>query len=187
MKHMATNLVSARLGSGLTALAVAMLLSVRVINATAADLPTQRCVNRRVDTFTAGARIVVPASRVAIEFKFSDGTQRQDAFELAAGETRPIDPKPIVNPTPEKPPKLRIVSGAAAGNRGEANQSAWSNQLGAIARICSQRGDEHAPRLSADTAAPERSNVDVGGDIRYGSIHVNQNASYYSLVRAWGH
>lgn len=123
MKCISTHLVSVRLGTGLTALAVATLLSVKSL---AANVETASSEQRR-----AAQKVFEAADELYESGRYDEAAQRREELAFAAGETRPADPKPIVKPTPEKPPKLRMVQAppptAAPQPQRHATQTAGSS------------------------------------------------------------
>jgi tetratricopeptide (TPR) repeat protein len=75
--------------------------------------PAEIRVNGRQVEWTAGQRIVAPASKVQLELRFADGTVRQEDLELNPGETREIEIKRQVNTVEKKPvaapPKVAVA------------------------------------------------------------------------------
>jgi hypothetical protein len=89
--------------------ALAPYMAFIVINTSPDGTPTELRINGRVVTWSPGERIAVPASKIDIDLRWADGNIRHDEIELAAGETRQLNPKPVVKPQPEKPPAVRVA------------------------------------------------------------------------------
>lgn len=82
------------------------------VKAATSNIPTEVRLNGRVVPWKAGERIIAPATKVLLEFRFANGTSRQQEVELNAGETREVqtEPTPAASPPETKPASQSAVA-----------------------------------------------------------------------------
>jgi tetratricopeptide (TPR) repeat protein len=90
------------------------------IKAPPSNAPTEVRLNGRVVPWTAGEKIVAPASKVQVELRFANGNSQYQELVLQAGETREVEPglSPLPKPAEAKPlpPRAIVAEPGDTGN-----------------------------------------------------------------------